>query len=105
MTITGRQEIRWPTGVTKSDLQHFATLGSCAPVAAGDKPAPEELAESVAHLLQIRLRAFLHHVDANLSARLSIYVYGSAAIGLHLVDDSENYEDGNTAVEISILGR
>ena len=40
------------TQVTERDLQHFASLGFGAPVAAGDEPAPEELAESVVHVLQ-----------------------------------------------------
>lgn len=40
------------TQVTERDLQHFASLGFGAPVTAGDDPAPEELAESVVHVLQ-----------------------------------------------------
>lgn len=40
------------TQVTERDLQHFASLGFGAPVAAGDDPTPEELAESVLHVLE-----------------------------------------------------
>ncbi len=52
------------------------------------------LPQQIASPQAIRLRTFLRHVDASLSTRLSIYVYGSAAVALYLANDSPKYEYG-----------